>query len=492
MDRTALFRDMLLRTQGDVYLGVIGPVRTGKSTFIKRFAETLMLPNIDNEFTKNRLIDELPQSGSGRTVMTTQPKFVPNEAVEIALDETMTARLRLVDCVGFLVPGAIGSEEEGEMRMVTTPWFSEDIPFEQAAEIGTRKVIEDHATVGVVVLTDGTITDIPRENYLEAEQKCMQAVRATGKPYIILLNTADPNGDLAVKAAEEIESAYGVKPMIVDLLHLSEHALTGLLTEILYAFPLKMIELSGPSFLNALDEQHPVLSCLIQTLAESVRDVHCMRDTQRVADAFSALDFFQSAEVQSLELGSGKAVVGLRPEEGVFYSVLSDTCGITIRNDYELMAAVNDYVKAKKAYDRLSAALDHAAQTGYGIVEPDPGEMEISAPELFRSGNKYGVRLHARANGMHLIRIDVESDIEPLIGTEQQSKDLMQYLIDSQNGDGDAYLNTNLFGKSLHDLILESIQGRSQGMNEQVQQKLQGAIQRIVNDGCNGMICIML
>ena len=282
----------------------------------------------------------------------------------------------------------------------------------------------------------------------------------------------------------------GVKPMVADLLHLSERMLTGLLTEMLYAFPLKLIEFATPSFFNALDAQHPVMETLIQTLSESVKTVRCMRDTQQIADAFSALDLFQSAEVQNMELGSGKAVVCLRPEEGVFYTVLSDTCGVEIHNDYELMSAVNDFVKAKKAYDRLSAALDKAAQTGYGIVEPDPAEMEISPPELFRSGNKYGVRLHARANGMHLVRIDVESDVEPLIGTEQQSKDLMQYLTDSQNGD--AYLNTNLFGKSLHDLILESMQGRSQAMNEQVQMKLQGAIQRIVNDGCNGMICIML
>ena len=492
MDRTALYKDMLERTQGDIYLGVIGPVRTGKSTFIKRFAELLMIPNIENEPIRSRLVDELPQSGSGRTVMTTQPKFVPNEAVEVRLDDAMTARMRLVDCVGFLVPGAIGSEEEGETRMVRTPWFEEEIPFERAAEIGTRKVIEEHATVGVVVLTDGTITDIPRENYLEAEAKCMQAVRETGKPFVLLLNTTDPNGDLSQKTAEEIEEAYGVKPMVVDLLHMSERALTGLLTEILYAFPLKMIELNGPSFLNALSAEHPVLSCLIKTLSECVRDVRCMRDTQRVADAFSGLDLFRSAEVQNIELGSGRAVIALHPEEGVFYSVLSDACGTTIQNDYELMSVVNDFVKAKKAYDRLSDALEKASQTGYGIVEPDPDQMEISEPELFHSSGKYGVRLHARASGMHLIRVDVESDIEPLIGTEQQSRDFMQYLTDSETQDENAYLNTNLFGQSLHDLILESMQGKSGSMNEQVQMKLQGAIQRIVNDGCNGMICIML
>lgn len=492
MDRTALYRELLERTQGDIYLGVIGPVRTGKSTFIKRFAELLMIPNIEDEMMKSRLIDELPQSGTGRTVMTTQPKFVPNEAVEVRLDETMTARMRLVDCVGYLVPGALGSEEEGAARMVTTPWFSEDIPFERAAEIGTRKVIEDHATVGVVVLTDGTITDLPRESYTEAEQKCMEAVKATGKPYIILLNSADPNGDLAQKTAEEIEQSYGIRPLIVDLLHLSERAMTGLISEILYAFPLKMIELYGPTFFNALSAEHPILQTLIRTLSDCVKDVRCMRDTQRVADAFNALDLFRSAEIRSMELGSGKAVIGLNPEEGVFYSVLSDACGTSIRNDYELMSAVNDFVKAKKAYDRLSAALEKAAQTGYGVVEPDPERMEISEPELFKSGGKYGVRLHAHASGMHLIRVDVESDVEPLIGTEQQSRDFIEYLKSSENDDANEYLNTNLFGKSLHDLILESMQGKATGMNDQVQMKLQSAIQRIVNDGCSGMICIML
>lgn len=492
MDRTALYRDMMERTQGDIYFGVIGPVRTGKSTFIKRFAELLMVPNIENEFQRQRLIDELPQSGTGKSIMTTQPKFVPNEGVEVRLDEAATAKMRLVDCVGFLVPGAIGSEEDGTQRMVRTPWFEQDIPFEQAAEIGTRKVIEDHATVGIVVLTDGTITDLSRENYLEAEQKCMEAVSAAGKPFVILLNSADPNGDLAQRTADEIEEQYGVRPMIVDLLHLSERVLTNLLTEILYAFPLKMIELNGPSFLNALSADHPVLKEMIETLSVCVRDVHCVRDVQRIAEAFSELDLFRSAEVQKVELGSGRASVGLHPNEGVFYSILSDACGMTIQNDYELMSAVNGFVTAKKAYDRLSKALEKAMQTGYGIVDPDPEKMEISEPELFKSGGKYGVRLHAKASGLHLIRVDIENDIEPLIGTEQQSKDFLTYLNENAKGEGQDYLNTNLFGKSLYDLITEGMQGKGTNMNDQVQIKLQAALQKIANDGCNGMICIML
>jgi stage IV sporulation protein A len=490
MDRTALYHDMMERTQGDIYFGVIGPVRTGKSTFIKRFAELLMVPNIENEYQRQRLIDELPQSGNGKTIMTTQPTFIPNEAAEVRLDETATARMRLVDCVGFMVPDAIGSEEDGVPRLVKTPWFDEDIPFEQAAEIGTRKVITDHATVGIVVMTDGTITDIPRESYLEAEQKCMEAVQETGKPFVILLNSADPNGDLALHAAEEIESQYGVKPLTVDLLHLSERVLTNLLTEILYAFPLKMIELNGPSFLRALNADHPVMSQMIETLSACTREVHCVRDIERITDAFSEMELFQSAEVQRTELGTGRACIVLHPKEGVFYSILSDACGMTIGNDYELMSAVNGFVTAKKAYDRLSAALNKAMQTGYGIVDPDPDKIEISEPELFRNGQKYGVRLHAKASGMHLIRVDIESDIEPLIGTEQQSRDLMAYL--SENVSGDDYLKTNLFGKSLYELISDGMQGKGSNMNEQVQMKLHGALQKIANDGCNGMICIML
>jgi stage IV sporulation protein A len=318
----------------------------------------------------------------------------------------------------------------------------------------------------------------------------MDAVRETGKPFIVLLNSADPNGDPALHAAEEIEEQYGIRPMTVDLLHLSERTLTNLLSEVLFAFPLKMIELNGPSFLRALPSDHPVLKQMVDTLSNCVHDVRCVRDVQRIAEAFSGLDLFQSADVQNVSLGTGRATVGLHPNEGVFYSILSDACGMTIRNDCELMNAVNGFVTAKKAYDRLSAALDKAMQTGYGIVEPDPEKIEISEPELFRNGAKYGVRLHAKASGLHLVRVNIENDIEPLIGTEQQSRDFMAYL--NENGEGDDYLNTNLFGKSLYELISDGMQGKGTNMSEQVQSKLHDALQKIANDGCSGMICIML
>lgn len=492
MDRTTLYHDIMERTQGDIYLGVVGPVRTGKSTFIKKFAELLMIPNMENEFERNRLIDELPQSGAGKTVMTTQPKFIPDDAASIRFDDTMTAKMRLVDCVGYMVPGALGTEEEGEVRMVSTPWAEEDIPFERAAEIGTEKVITDHATIGVVVFTDGTITDIPRENYVDAEETCMNTVRSTGKPFVLLLNTKDPDSDAAARAAEELEDRFGLKPIIVDLLHLSERVLTSILTEILYAFPLKMIGLNGPSFLHALNPEHPILSDMLKTLSDCISDVHSVRDVKKVAGRFSELESFQSAEIERIDLDTGRAFIDLRPKEGVFYSVLSDACGTDIRNDFELMSAINGFVKAKKEYDRLSDALNRAMDSGYGIVEPDPDRMEISKPELFHMGGKYGVRLHTKASGLHLIRVDVDNDIEPLIGTEQQSRDFLNYLTESSEACGDDYLHIKLYGKTLYDLISEGMQGKSTGMNEDVQMKLKGALQKIVNDGCSGMICIML
>ncbi len=491
MDRTALYRNMLERTNGDVYLGVIGPVRTGKSTFIKRFAEMFVLPNIKDEKERSRLIDELPQSGTGKSIMTTQPKFVPNEAIDIPLDDAMNARIRLMDCVGYLVEGAIGSEEDGQTRMVTTPWFAEDIPFEQAAEIGTRKVIEDHATVGIVVLTDGTITELSREVYREAERKCMETVMATGKPFVVLLNTKDPNCDLAQKTAEEIQEEYGILPMIVDILHLSERTLTTLLTEILLAFPIRQIELDGPSFLRALPVEHPLIAEIANTLRSNLNGVHCMRDAHLIAEALSSIDSFSSVAMQSLNLGTGEAVIGLNTNENVFYSILSDACGTTIQNDYALISAVTDFVHAKEAYDALSDALQQVAQFGYGIVKPNPDQITVSEPEIFHTGTKYGVRLRAKASGMHLVRVDLESEIQPMIGTEQQCTDFIAYLNASES-DEEAFLDTNIFGKSLHDLILESMQSKGSSMNEQVRMKLQGAIQKIANDGCNGMICIML
>lgn len=492
MDRTTLYQDIAKRTQGDIYIGVVGPVRTGKSTFIKRFAELLMLPHIDNEYEKARVIDELPQSGAGRTVMTTQPRFVPNEAVSIQLDDRVTCSVRLVDCVGFLVPDAVGATEGGENRMVSTPWFDHDIPFTDAAEIGTRKVITDHATIGILITTDGTITDIPRESYLQAEEQAVRAVQETGKPYVIVLNTVDPNGDEAAATAEYIRQQYGVEPIALNLQQLSEKTLYDLLTNVLYAFPLKLVNISLPSYMRALPNDHPLMQAFLGPLAQVLPGIHAVRDCGKIIEALSAPEQYKPALMESLSLGDGTAVISLRPEESVFYSVLTDTCGCEIHDDYELMSVITDFVAAKKAYDRISDALNKAKQTGYGIVPPEPAEMELLDPEIVRQGSKFGVKLHAKASGLHIVRVDIDSEVNPIVGTEQQSEALLRYLNDTFEGDPTAIWETNLFGKSLYDLVLEGMQGKVNGMNDNVQQEMQGAIQKIVNGNCNGLVCIML
>lgn len=492
MDRARLYQDIAKRTQGDIYIGVVGPVRTGKSTFIKRFSELLMLPNIENDYIRARVVDELPQSGAGRTVMTTQPRFIPNEAVEITLEENVTCSVRLVDCVGYMIPDAVGATEDGEARMVTTPWFDHDIPFEEAAALGTRKVITEHSTVGVLVTTDGTITDLPRESYLQAEEQAITEVQATGKPYVIVVNSADPNGDAAVQTAESIRSRYGVEPIVLNLLQLSEKTLNELLTEMLYAFPLKLINVTLPSYMRALPNAHPLLQTVLEPLTQVLESVHSVRDCTKVIECLSNMENFKPAFMESLSLGDGTAVIALRPEEGVFYSVLTDACGCEIHDDYELMSAISDFVAAKKAYDRISDALEKAKQTGYGIVPPEPSEMELLDPEIVRQGSKFGVKLHAKASGLHIVRVDIDSEVNPIVGTEQQSEALLRYLNDTFEGDPTAIWDTNLFGKSLYDLVLEGMRGKVNGMNDSVQQQMQGAIQEIVNSNCNGLVCIML
>lgn len=492
MEKAQLYQDIARRTQGDIYIGVIGPVRTGKSTFIKRFSELLLLPRMENAFIRARVIDELPQSGAGRTVMTTQPRFVPSEAVEVQLDESVRCSVRLVDCVGYPVVDAAGLTENGETRMVTTPWFDHDIPFAEAASIGTHKVIAEHATVGVLITTDGTITELPRESYLEAEGEAIRAVQATGKPYVLIVNSADPDGEAAQAAAGYIRETYGVSPLVLNLLQLGEKTLTELLTEMLYAFPLKLIHIALPAFLRALPQDDPILDSVLTPLREALPSVHTVRDAAKVIEALSSAERFRPALLESLSLGDGTAVIALRPEEDVFYSVLSETCGCEIHDDYELMSAVSEFVAAKKAYDRVSDAIEKARQTGYGIVPPDPTEMELLDPEIVRQGGKFGVKLHARASGLHIVRVDIDSEVNPIVGTEQQSEALLQYLNETFEGDPAAIWETNLFGKSLYELVLEGMRGKASGMNDDVQQRMQSAIQEIVNSNCNHLICIML
>lgn len=492
MDRASLYKDIAARTQGDIYIGVVGPVRTGKSTFIKRFSELMMLPNIENAHIKQRVTDELPQSGAGRSIMTTQPKFVPSDAVRISLDENVYANLRLVDCVGYMIPEAIGQLEGEVPRMVTTPWFDHDIPFSEAATIGTQKVIREHATIGIVMTTDGTITDLPRDTYLEAEGRAIAEVMETGKPFLVVVNSAQPEGEAAVRVVEELKARYGIHAVALDVLHLNEKTLLDLLQEMLYAFPLKLVHIEIPSFMRALTFEHPLIQRILLPIYSTAANVRQVRDYTVLQEELSNIEQFSKATLESLSLGDGTACFELRPEEGLFYEVLSHECSCDIHDDFELMSTIKDFVRAKKEYDRIAGALEQAKQTGYGIVSPVIEEMELLDPQIVRQGSKFGVRLHAKASGMHLIRVDIDSEVNPIVGSEQQSEALMEYLSETFENDPTAIWETNIFGKSLYDLVCEGMQGKVVGMSEQVQQRMQSTLQRIVNNGCNGLICIML
>lgn len=491
MDRTELYRDIAKRTQGDVYIGVVGPVRTGKSTFIKRFLDLLVLPNIENEHVKARVIDELPQSGAGRSIMTTQPRFVPNEAVRIEFADRQFCNVRLVDCVGYLVPGAIGHLENDAPRMVRTPWFDYDIPFEEAAELGTRKVIAEHSTIGVVMTTDGSITELPRESYVEAEARVLREMKETGKPFVLIINSIDPEGEAAQSLRDALSEQYGVCAICLNAMQMTAAQAAQLIEEMLLEFPLRMIEIRIPSFLRALPKDHWLMQRVLLPVYSALPQLNRVRDYRRLVEQLQHVEQFLPARVEGVALGEGTATVALQPEEGLFYEILGEECGCDIRDDFELISAMKGFVSAKAEYDRIAGALEEARRTGYGVVPPAIDEMELDEPEIVRQGSRFGVRLRARSSGLHVIRVDIESEISPIVGTEQQSEALVQSLLATFEQEPGAIWQTNLFGKSLYDLVRDGMAGKG-AMPPAVQQRIQSTLQRIVNEGCNGLICIML
>ena len=491
MDRTELYRDIAKRTQGDVYIGVVGPVRTGKSTFIKRFLDLLVLPNIENEHVKARVIDELPQSGAGRSIMTTQPRFVPNEAVRIEFADRQFCNVRLVDCVGYLVPGAIGHLENDAPRMVRTPWFDYDIPFEEAAELGTRKVIAEHSTIGVVMTTDGSITELPRESYVEAEARVLREMKETGKPFVLIINSIDPEGEAAQSLRDALSEQYGVCAICLNAMQMTAAQAAQLIEEMLLEFPLRMIEIRIPSFLRALPKDHWLMQRVLLPVYSTLPQLNRVRDYRRLVEQLQHVEQFQPARVEGVALGEGTATVALQPEEGLFYEILGEECGCDIRDDFELISAMKGFVSAKAEYDRIAGALEEARRTGYGVVPPAIDEMELDEPEIVRQGSRFGVRLRARSSWLHVIRVDIESEISPIVGTEQQSEALVQSLLATFEQEPGAIWQTNLFGKSLYDLVRDGMAGKG-AMPPAVQQRIQSTLQRIVNEGCNGLICIML
>ena len=487
-----LYRDIAERTDGDVYIGVVGPVRTGKSTFIARFMEQLVLPKMPQGPRRERVADELPQSASGRTIMTTQPKFVPGEAVTVALQENTAVRIRLVDSVGYLVKGALGVNDDDGTRMVHTPWFDQDIPFDQAAEVGTRKVMTDHATIGMVVTTDGSITEIPRGAYVEAEERVVNELKALGKPFVIVLNSATPRSIETLSLRDALEDRYAVPVMLLNVKEMQVEDIQNVLESVLLEFPLREAHLTVPTWLGALDTDHWLVSHVLEGVREAGKVSRKMRETDVYADAFADSEY--AGEVRTLQgyPGEGRMDFALPLREGLFNRVLGEECGREIRGDAHLLSLMKELVSAKAEYDHIAEALHAVRETGYGLVTPTMAEMTLQEPEIVRQGSQFGVKLKAHAPSLHMIRVDIETEVTPVVGTEKQSEELVRYLMDEFENDPQQIWSTNFFGKSLHDMVREGLSNKLLRMPDDAREKVQETLTRIINDGDGGMICILL
>ena len=484
-----VYADIACRTGGNIYIGVVGPVRTGKSTLIKRVMELLVIPNIEDPYRRERARDELPQSGSGKTIMTSEPKFVPEEAVEISPDGTAKLRVRMIDSVGYMVDGAVGAEEDGKPRMVTTPWYDEEIPMTQAAELGTKKVMEEHCSIGMVVTTDGSITDIPRSDYLAAERRAITDMQATGKPFLVVVNSRNPSGSAAKQVKEQIKQEFGIEAMIADCQALDPEGISGLLRLLLYAFPVQELRLYMPRWLDALEEDHPLKAQLYEALllrAEEITDLASAEPTlSRLTELEQVMDF----SVRGVDLSTGTLSCALTFPESLFYEILSSKAGLEIENDGQLLKMLTELAQIKTEYDKISDALSAVKATGYGVVMPNAGEMTLEKPEVVKKGNTFGVKLKAGAPSIHMIRVDIDTEISPMVGDERQSQDLITYL---GGEDMDKVWQSNIFGKSVFELVQEGLSSKLVQMPAEVRGKFRGTLTRIVNDGANGLICLIL
>ncbi len=484
-----IYADIAARTGGNIYVGVVGPVRTGKSTLIKRIMEELVIPCIEDPYRKERARDELPQSGSGKTIMTSEPKFVPEEAVEISPDGTAKLRVRMIDSVGYMVTGAVGAEEDGVPRMVTTPWFDHEIPMTQAAELGTKKVMEEHCSIGLVVTTDGSITDIARGDYIEAEGRAIRDMQATGKPFLVVINSKEPQSKEAKAVQAELLEKHGVDAAIADCQALDAEGIAGLLKGMLYAFPMQELRIYMPRWMDALESTHPVKAAIYSALREYGESIRELGHAEEALKPLSQLEQLQEYTIREVNPATGTVSCVLTFPEKLFYDILSAKTGMTIENDGQLMSTLTELSKIKADYDQISDALSAVRATGYGVVMPTATEMKLEQPEMLRKNGSFGVKLKAGAPSIHMIRVDIDTEISPMVGGEQQSKDLIQYLTGE---DPDKLWESNIFGKSVYELIQEGLTAKLVQMPEDVRGKFRGTLTRIVNEGATGLICLIL
>ena len=484
-----IYESIAARTGGNIYIGVVGPVRTGKSTLIKRVMEQLVIPNIEEPYRRERAKDELPQSGSGKTIMTSEPKFVPEEAVEITPDGSANLRVRMIDSVGYMIDGAVGAEENGEPRMVTTPWYDYEIPLTEAAELGTKKVMDEHATIGIVVTTDGSITDIPREDYIKAERKAIADMQATGKPFVVIINSQKPKGDLALSVKESIMREFGVTPIISDCQAMDTEEIKEILCALLYTFPMSELHIHLPRWMDTLESSHPVKSALYSLLPDLAQKIKTLGNAESILTEINNAPNVSDYTICSIDLGTGCIHCSITFPESFFYEVLSEKAGLTIDNDATLLSILSELTAVKREYDKISDALASVKATGYGIVMPNAEEMKMETPELLRKNGAYGVKLKAGAPSIHMIRVDIDTEISPMVGGEQQSQDLIHYL---SGEDPEKLWQSNIFGKSVYDLLQEGLTGKLLRTPDDVRAKIRGSLTRVVNEGANGLICLIL
>lgn len=492
MTNTSIYQDIATRTKGDIYIGVVGPVRTGKSTFIKKFMDTLVLPNIKDESMRERATDELPQSAAGRTIMTTEPKFIPEDAVSISIDDKVNMKVRMIDCVGYIVPSSLGYIEDDQPRMVKTPWYEKEIPFNLAAEIGTEKVISEHSTIGLVVTTDASIGEIPRSEYEECERRVINELKELEKPFIVLLNCSDPESEESQLLAKNMREEYSVRVVPVNCMRLDENEITDILKNILYEFPVKQVSVDLPSWINSLESEHWLKKSIYQTIKDCSDSLNTVSDVYSFVPKLTENEYIEYAEIESFDLSVGNAVIKPKLNEDLFMKIVSEKTGMALQNEAQLIETVAELSEIKKKYEVLKGALDEVEATGYGIVMPTLDELKLEEPEIMKQGGRYGVRLRASAPSIHMMKANITTEVAPIVGSESQSEELVNYLLKEFEENPSKIWESNIFGKSLNELVNEGLHNKLYRMPNDARNRLQETLEKVINEGCSGLICIIL
>ncbi len=488
----SLYRNIAMRTGGDIYVGVVGPVRTGKSTFIKKFMENMVIPRITSKYIQERAKDELPQSCAGKTIMTTEPKFIPEKAANIEIENNIKLKVRLIDCVGYIVPSSLGYIENGSPRMVRTPWFNKEIPFNMAAEIGTQKVIKEHSTIGLVLTTDGSISDIPREEYKETEARVIKELKEIKKPFIVVLNCKNPKSESSLNIAQEIQKEHGVDVICLNCLDITDHDIYTILERVLKRFPIKQININMPKWVTVLKNNHWLKNDVYEHIKSAFNRKIYIENISKLTKQIETSENILTANYESVDLGHGIANINITFDENLFYKILSETTGLEIDGEAGLMPCMIELAKIKKKYEKVASALEEVEATGYGIVMPSMEELSLEEPKIVKQGGKYGVKLKAQAPSIHMMKASINTEVNPIVGSEKQSEELAKYLLNDFEENPQKIWESNIFGKSLHELVNEGLHNKLYRMPTDARIKLQETIEKIINEGCNGLICIII